>query len=434
MPNRGTAQVMSAPVRTPPRYSLKARWVFPVAGEPIPDGVVTLEGERIVAVGTTPAGDVPIEDLGGVALLPGLVNAHTHLDLSHLARPLGEPGMGFVDWIRRVIEHRLETRPDRPVERGIEESIRWGVTALGDVAQPANPREPYDAAPLDCTVFLELIGLEPERITSALEAARVHVTAGRRSARWQPGLSPHAPYSVHPRLLDALISRMGRERVPLAFHLAESREELELLGSGAGPFRELLQDMGVWTPGMIRPGTRPLDYLARLSRASRALVIHGNYLDDEEIALLAEHAERMAVVYCPRTHAYFGHVPYPLEKMLSAGVLVALGTDSRASSPDLDLLAEMRTASVKHPNVPRKVILRLATLAGAAALGRAHDTGTLEANKLANLTSVSLPPDAKGDPHELLFEGGGAVVRRWYRGRNRGRKGDITDYGKTGKQ
>jgi cytosine/adenosine deaminase-related metal-dependent hydrolase len=265
-------------------------------------------------------------------------------------------------------------------------------------------------------VFLELIGLEPERITSALEAARVHVAAGRQSARWQPGLSPHAPYSVHPRLLDAVISRMARERVPLAFHLAESREELDLLGSGAGPFRELLQDMGVWTPGTIRPGTRPLDYLARLARASRSLVIHGNYLDDEEIALVAEHAERMAVVYCPRTHAYFGHAAYPLEKMLSAGVSVALGTDSRASSPDLDLLAEMRAASDKHATVPRETILRLTTLGGAAALGRAREIGTIEPGKLADLTAVSLPPGAEGEPHDLLFESGGEVVRRWYRG------------------
>jgi len=407
---------MSAPEFALPPRALKARWVFPVAGQPIPDGIVTLDGERIVEVGAAPAGDVPVEDLGSVALLPGLVNAHAHLDLSHLARPLGEQGMGFVDWIRRVIEHRLETQPDRSVERGIEESVRYGVTTLGDVSQPAAPTAPYDAAALDGTVFLELIGLEPERITSALEAARVHVAAGRQSARWGPGLSPHAPYSVHPRLLDAVISRMARERVPLAFHLAESREELDLLGSGAGPFRELLQDMGVWTPGMIRPGTRPLDYLARLTRASRALVIHGNYLDDEEIALVAEHAERMAVVYCPRTHAYFGHAPYPLERMLSAGVPVALGTDSRASSPDLDLLAEMRTASAKHPSIPRETVLRLATLSGATALGRAEHLGTLAPGKLGNLTAVSLPTDEHGDPHELLFEGGGDVVRRWYRG------------------
>jgi cytosine/adenosine deaminase-related metal-dependent hydrolase len=407
---------MSAPARALPPHALKARWVFPVAAAPIPDGVVTLDGERIIDVGDAPAGNVPVEDLGSVALLPGLVNAHSHLDLSHLAQPLGEPGVGFVDWIRLVIEHRLETQPDRPVEQGIEQSIRCGVTTLGDIAQPAAPRTPYDTAALDCTVFLELIGLEPERITSALEAARVHVTAGRQSARWRPGVSPHAPYSVHPRLLDAVISRMARERVPLAFHLAESREELDLLGSGAGPFRELLQDMGVWTPGMIRPGTRPLDYLARLARASRALVIHGNYLDDEEIALVAEHAERMAVVYCPRTHAYFGHEPYPLEKMLTAGVPVALGTDSRASSPDLDLFAEIRAASAKHPNVPREAILRLGTLAGAVALGLQHHVGTLEPGKLANLTAVSLRPDAGGDPHDLLFDAGGEVVHRLYRG------------------
>jgi len=439
-------------------FALKARYVFPVAGEPIADGVVTVQGERIATVGAAVASGAEIEDLGNAALLPGLVNAHTHLDLSHLDRPLGEPGMPFVDWIWTVIEHRLATQPSNSIRRGIDESVRRGVTALGDIGQPGGSLTPCAEARLDSTVFLELIGLEPERITPSLEAARAHVAAaenlratsvGRISspsssksdaprrtkktsnpsptarnglkirpttARVIAGLSPHAPYSVHPRLLDALVSLMGRKPVPLAMHLAESREELDLLATGSGPFRDLLKGMGLWTPGIFSPGTRPLDYLKRLVRASRALVIHGNYLDDEEIALLAENAGQMSVVYCPRTHAYFGHEPYPLAKMLAAGVNVALGTDSRASSPDLDLLAEIRAAAVRHPDVPRSAVLRLGTLGGARALGRDAELGSLEPGKPANLTAVALPPDDAADPHELLLHGDGTVTGRWFFG------------------
>ncbi len=406
------------PNAAPTPFALKARYVFPIAGDPIPDGVVTIEGARIAAVGSRTAVGAPLEDLGSVALLPGLVNAHTHLDWSCLERPIGRPGMGFVDWIRAVMRQRLEVPPQQPVGWGLDESVRRGTTMLGDIAQPGRPLSPYANAPLDTTVFLELVGLQSERIASALEAARAHLEAGAGGGCGSvvPGLSPHAPYSVHPRLLDALVSLARGAHVPFAMHLAESREELDLLASGSGPFRELLEDMGLWTPGLIPLRTRPGDYLARLARAERALIIHGNYLDDAEIAFLGQHADRMSVVYCPRTHAYFGHDPYPLGQMLSAGATVALGTDSRASSPDLGLLAEMRTVAHQHPEVPRAAILRLGTVCGAKALGRQQDLGTLEPGKLADLTAVALPPGSTSDPCELLLEGPGDVVGRWYRG------------------
>ncbi len=133
-----------------------------------------------------------------------------------------------------------------------------------------------------------------------------------------------------------------RTIVPVAMHLAESREELDLLRDGTGPFQDLLDERSMWDPQAIPLGSRPLDYLRMLADAPRALVIHGNYLDDEELAFLGANRERMSLVYCPRTHAYFFHPPYPLGRALAAGVHVALGTDSRASNPDLSLLEEMR--------------------------------------------------------------------------------------------
>ena len=199
-------------------------------------------------------------------------------------------------------------------------------------------------------------------------------------------------------------------------HLAESREELELLRHGTGPLRAFLEEIGAWDATAIPSGSRPIDYLRLLASAHRALVIHGNYLDDEETAFLAANAERMSVVYCPRTHDWFAHRAYPLEKMLAAGVTVALGTDGRGSSPDLSLLGEMRFAARQHPAVPLDRILQLGTVLGAKALGRERHVGTLEPGKQADLAIVALPDRDAADPHELLFDfgrtGGGALFPR----------------------
>jgi cytosine/adenosine deaminase-related metal-dependent hydrolase len=237
-----------------------------------------------------------------------------------------------------------------------------------------------------------------------------------REAPWRFGLSPHSPYSVHPELLREVVAISATHRIPLAMHLAESQEEIELLRDGTGPFEVLLRSLGAWDPSATPRGSRPLDYLRCLAQADRALVVHGNYLDHEEIRFLAARRQRMAVVYCPRTHARFDHKPYPLEELLSAGTAVALGTDSRASSPDLSLLAEMRTAAQKHPAVPRPVILEMGTIGGARALDYAAEVGTLEPDKWADFVVIPLADRQAIDPHELLFESDEPVVRTYCHG------------------
>jgi aminodeoxyfutalosine deaminase len=418
--------------------TLRARYVFPVAGPPIPNGEVVIEGEAIAAVGAVASGD--FIDLGNSAILPGFVNAHTHLEFSDLKSPLGRPGMGFADWIRTVIESRRCNRPDRgrAVETGLRESLDLGTTTVGEIAQPDWTRVFSDSVPSECVTgpaqaagpgrggqwprlvaFFELIATTRAGIPIAQEKIQEIEAAAASWPREEvlPGLSPHAPYSAHPDLFRLAVSRCAERKWPLAFHLAESREELELLRTGSGPLRDFLMDLPACDPALLRSGVRPLDYLRTLSAADRVLVAHGNYLDDEEIDFLARHAHSMTVVYCPRTHAYFGHDRYPLEKMLAARVKVALGTDSRASSPDLSVLAEMRRAAASHPSVPRGTMLRMATLDGAAALGLAAETGSLERGKYADLVVVGLPDREAADPHELLFDSALPVLATWRRGR-----------------
>ncbi len=391
--------------------------MFPVTGPPIADGTVAIEGDRIVAVDQARPG-AEVVDLGNAAILPGFVNAHTHLEFSDLTKPIGTAGMGFVDWIRAVIEARRRTSPDRPraVELGLQESLACGTTTLGEVAQPGwNPGPPRPEMPR-LTVFLELIAPTLDRVQTAVDTIEPHRSFPWEEYGCQPGLSLHAPYSVLPELIDLAASTCAALDWPVAMHLAESREELEWLRSGTGPFFEFLSALPGWTGGMQRPGARPMDYLRKLQLMNPALVIHGNYLNDEEIRFLADHRRTMRVVYCPRTHACFGHDRYPLEKMLAAGAGVALGTDSRASSPNLSILAEMRFLAAEHPIVPPAAVLRLATLAGAQALGCADWTGSLEPGKVADLAVVSLPDRDSNDPYAMLFDSDLPVASTWRRG------------------
>jgi len=401
------------------RTSLKARYVFPVAEEPISDGVVTIEGEHILAVGREPGGD-HVLDLGNAAVLPGFVNAHAHLEYSDLDAPLGKPGIPFVDWIRQVVAYRAELEDhdeSEAIRHGYQQSLAGGTTTLGEIVQLGWSDDLLPPEGPDTTAFLELIAPTTGRIAPTVGAARTHLQNHAGQESWRPGLSPHAPYSVHSEVLGEAIQLAAGVSAPVAMHLAESREELELLAKGDGPFRNFLEAMGAWQEGFLAPGTRPLDYLQRLAMAPRTLVIHGNYLDDEEIAFLADRAGRMAVVYCPRTHAYFGHDAYPLEKMLAAGATVALGTDSRASCPDLSMLSVMRAVAQKHPEVDRSCLLALATSEGARALGRGHEVGTLEPRRRADLVVVPLPDRDVADPHALLFESAEGVLATWCRGR-----------------
>ena len=302
-------------MQTPaPTFALKARYLFPVAQPPLAGGVITVDDARIIAVGDNLSNRPPL-DLENVAIVPGLVNAHTHLEFSHLDAPLGRPGMPFPDWIRAVIASRNETNESAGqsvaavVERGLRESLECGVTSIGEIAKPSWPAQVFADSPIGATVFLELLGLAKERETPLLELAREHIAAANDDVRL--AISPHASYTISAGLLQQVARDSARQRFPVAVHLAESPEELELLAEGSGPLVELLTEVEAWHSSAIRRGARPLDFLQILATANRALVIHGNYLNDDEIDFVAQHAGRLSVVYCPRTHAYFGHDRYP---------------------------------------------------------------------------------------------------------------------------
>jgi cytosine/adenosine deaminase-related metal-dependent hydrolase len=394
---------------SPPAISYRARWVFPITEPPIAHGVVTLDSTtgEVLAFAERVEGERAI-DLGNVAVLPGLVNAHTHLEFSDLARPLGDPGIQFPAWIRRVIEHRrndaavedFAQRRINAVRQGLEESRRAGVAAIGEIATPGFPTEVFENESLLTTIFLELLGLSPDREAALLELAEAHLTAARSAG--QPtsivhGLSPHAPYTASPELVQAACALSKRFAAPLAMHLAESFDEIELLQAHSGGLVELLSDLGAWHPGAIPRGIEPRQYLEWLAQAHRALVIHGNFLQPDDWQFLAERRDTMALVHCPRTHAFFGRGTFPLRELLDAGVRVALGTDSRASNPDLNLLAEMQQVFQEHPDVSGEEILKLGTIEGAKSLG-------IDAKRcFQRAVLVEQQDGTLEDPYEFLF-------------------------------
>ena len=388
----------------------RARWVVPVVGEPIEHGVVTVRGGRIAHVGRT--SDSAIEDLGDVVLLPGLINAHTHLEFSDLTQPLGQPGQVFPRWISDVIQWRRgrTADPRRAVEQGLDQSTRCGVAAIGEIATGVTWDQTFSPA-LDTTVFYEAICLQSARVAEVLGGVDAFLDQRSSSATWRAGLSPHAPYTVHPELLAALVTRACARQLPLAMHLAESREELELLAHGTGPFRELLDSVGiVWPRVELSSFRRPLDYLRVLAQTPRTLVIHGNYLADDEIAFLATQRERLTVVYCPRTHAYFGHDRYPLAKLLDHGVSMAIGTDGRGSNPDLSVLGELRHVAEAHPEVSPRRILELGTIDGARALDCGAELGSIEVGKRARFCTVRCGDSPQNDPYAIILHGTGEPV------------------------
>jgi len=378
-----------------PIVTYRFGWIMPINQPPIRGGVIQVCGGRITTVGASE--DVSVDhDLSHLTAAPALVNAHTHLEFSLLENPLGTPGMPFTEWIGEVIRYRQSQGDDlaavkqQAITRGLKESADAGVGLVGEISTLPLPENAYAGQACEVVSLLELIGMSPPRIAELQEIAAAHLQGTIGDAR---GLSPHAPYSVHREMVAHAAELSARKKFPVAMHLAETQVELELLSRQSGPFREMLQGLGVWNESAFKPETTILDYLQDLSPAHRTLVIHGNYLSGEEVQFLAEQRDRMTLVYCPRTHHYFGHEKYPLAEMLAAGVRVALGTDSRASNPSLNLWEEVGHIARRYPAIPPEAVLRMVTSDAAYALAQEENFGTLTPGKQAVLSAWETAPD-----------------------------------------
>jgi len=367
---------------------IRASGVWPVTAPPIVDGAVLVDGDRIVAVGPHAAVPVPdgaeVFELPDAVLVPGLVNCHTHLELTHLAGRNGE--RDFARWLGRVREMKDATTAEEfaaAAERGVRDGWARGVTCVAETGSTGAVIAALARLGGRGIVYQEVFGPDPSARDASLrdlEAAIVRL-APFVSARVRFGLSPHSPYTVSAPLFRAVAELARLERFPLAVHLAESPAESELVRYGTGPFAERLRARGI--PVEAR-GVSPVRYLADLDVLPSAdchlptLCIHCVQVDEDDIRLLRERGASVAA--CPRSNRAHGHGESPVAALRAAGVPLGLGTDSVVSVPDLDLWAEADAAGLDWPEA-----LRLLTIEGARALAWDDRIGSLEVGKDADL-------------------------------------------------
>jgi len=383
---------------------VKARFVVPVDAPPIENGAIQFEGGTIVAVGR--AAEFPSQgavDYGDAAILPGFVNAHTHLELSLLADRV-PPSSDFVDWLHRLIAARTSDVQSnlsdvgdyvgRAVQTGIDQSLSAGVTTIGDITSyPIYSRPVLAASPLRAVSFGEVIAMGKGR---DLLEGRLNAATEERDAthRVHVGISPHAHYTVEPGALRTCARQASDRALPLCVHVAETREEETFVRQGEGPFVTFLQELGLWDESIASSNCSPVELLAKIGLLGpRTLLAHANYVSDSDIALIAESGA--SVAYCPGTHAAFGHPPHRFRDMLRAGVNVCLGTDSLASNPSLSILDELRFLRAGFHDLSPDELLWMATLRGAKALGLSQLFGSLTPGKSADFVAMELPPTAK---------------------------------------
>jgi cytosine/adenosine deaminase-related metal-dependent hydrolase len=395
----------------------RASWVVPIAGAPIRDGWVAIEDGRVSGLGQQAKSSPDDRDLGRVAIMPGLVNAHTHLELSHLQERV-PVSTDFVSWIRTVVaSRRRDSDPHAAhivdaVQNGIDEAVRFGTAVVGDISNTLVPVALLARSPLAGVVFYELIRFNAPDPTGFVNHALRETSALPSSDRVRVSLAAHAPYSVSPLVFRAIREAVdGQARGAYSVHLSESAAEVEFIKNGSGPWRSFLEDVGAWNPEWRPHGGSPVEYVDACGFLSaHAVVVHGVQMSAPDLARLATHDATL--VTCPRSNVRTGAGIPPVARFYQSGVRVAIGTDSLASTPDLNVFAELAELRQLAPAVSASCLLESATRHGARALGFDADYGTIEPGKRARLLAVSVPDDAD-DVEEYLVSGIQAEQVRW---------------------
>jgi cytosine/adenosine deaminase-related metal-dependent hydrolase len=383
---------------------LRARVVLPLTRPPIKDGAVLIYGNRVARVGRWKdlSGDDRDEvfDLGDTVLLPGLINAHCHLDYTDMAGQF-PPQKNFSDWIKLITTAKSEWNYSEFAESWLNGSrmlIRTGTTTAADFeAVPELLPEVWEATPLRMISFLEMTGVKSRRQPAAILRDALERIDALPAHRSRARIAPHAPYSTAPDLLR-LSAAAARERGwPISIHVAESAQEFEMFAHARGAMFEWLKrnqrDMNDCGFGS------PVQQLQRNGALGQNLLaVHVNHLAAQDADRLGR--KKVSVVHCPRSHFYFKHQAFPLRELARSKVNICLGTDSLASvykkpsqTIELNMFAEMQTLAAAQPQLAPKNILQMATLNGARALGMSGQVGEISEGAFADM--IALPFSGK---------------------------------------
>ena len=399
---------------------LRARIVVPVSRPPIDDGLVCVAGERIEWVG--PRAEAPAAfqgdaetDLGDVILMPGLVNAHCHLDYTGMAGQIAPP-KSFTDWIKSMVSLKgtwsLEEF-EASWQSGAAMLLRTGTTTVADIeAVPELIPGAWQKTPLRIHSFRELLNVRSRVPAGELVERAVNDWLSVPTAQNRVGLSPHAPYSTSTELLEFAARAAHRRKWRLTTHIAESEQEFEMYMYRQGAMYEWLK--GQRDVSECGAGS-PVQHLERCGYLDENLLaVHVNYLWRHDAGVLGRNL--VSVAHCPRSHDYFQHLRFPREELENAGVNICLGTDSLATvrkdrdlPAELNLFTEMQMFAAKSPDVSPEQIFRMATLNGARALGMKGLIGELSEGALADLIAISLP-QAASDVFETIVHHRGDVA------------------------
>lgn len=333
-----------------------------------------------------------VVDWGTAILMPGLINAHAHLELTDLHNRLNN-FTSFTDWVLQLIRQRQTWTSENykaSAGKGAQLSLASGTTLVGDITSSGVGWDAIPGDQLRRVVFEEVLSLSPDRAAPVLEHLKNLFNCAEVRTRQIHGISPHAPYSTGAELYGRASELARSQKRLMATHVAETEAELQFLLTATGEFRDFLTTIGALPDDWQPPKASPIAYLDSLNvLGPSCLLIHCNYLDNESILRIAK--TRSSVVYCPRSHSFFGHKNHPIRKLLDSGINVALGTDSLASNHSLSILDEMRHLFANRKDLSPQEIFQLATANGALALSFGGILGRLEPGYLADMTVLSLP-------------------------------------------
>jgi cytosine/adenosine deaminase-related metal-dependent hydrolase len=431
----------------------RAAWVLPMTGPPLQDAWVAVRGGRIAALGrgafdpgllggrsfragagaeapastwTAPGssfakapedrsaergGPLPEIDLGSVALMPGLINAHTHLELSGF-RSRVPPSPSLPRWVRTLMQARARGDDPAAVAGALDEAIRLGTAALADVSNSLASVATLAKCGLPAVVFHELLGFDPDQAESRFDAGLERLRAAVPGPHSRLRLAAHAPYSTSASLMERVMAYARSSAwPPTTIHVAESADEVEFLTSGTGEWSRLLDDLDIARRGWRAPGVSPVRYLDALGVwQPGTLAVHAVHLWAGDLDMLVE--RDVTIVTCPRSNEWVGAGIPPVGRFVTSGARMAIGTDSLASAPDLSLFEELRRLRVWDPEVPARTLLRWATCNGAVALGLDDELGTLAPGRRARVLAVQMPPGIS-DVEDRLVSGVSPEAVRW---------------------
>jgi len=396
---------------------INADWVLPITSPPIKDGIVLTDGKAIKAVGSgKELSKFPYDeiiDCSGKIILPGFVNAHSHLELTGFRGKI-EKGLPFTDWARKVVSIRKDITENEiatAIKDGVDELISSGVTTVGDFSQTGITAKILNERGLRGTVFLEFSGFNPEQKDEKLrqlkellnyEIDSKLITHHSSLITVNFGIAPHAPYSVSPELLKESHNFAQEKRLPLAIHISEMLEEIEFIKNGSGAMKDLLIDFGVWNDKWMPPQTTPVQYLQNMGILKGAIGIHLNIVTEDDIRILKEND--VSVVYCPGSNKWFGrNWKYPLREFLNNDINVVIGTDSLLSNEKLNMFYEMRVLKENFPDLENDIILKMATVNGAKAIGFEGEAGEIAVGRKADIIGIDIKDSSIKDPADYVI-------------------------------